>query len=107
MANYTNVILIVFISAVYLTGFFSAFNYNSDFGNLEVKEVTFFGEEKICGLIYRLKNSSELNPCPAVVLCHGISGSKQMMSGMALELARNGFVALTIDLIGHGSSSGA
>lgn len=107
MATLKNVLILVFISVVYLTGFFVASSYNSDFRNLEVKEVTILGEEKICGLSYRLKDSSELMASPAVVLSHGISGSKQMMSGMALELARNGIVALTIDLIGHGSSGGS
>jgi dienelactone hydrolase len=36
---------------------------------------------------------------PAVVLNHGISGAKEMMNGIDLELAKNGFVAVSIDLM--------
>jgi len=107
MTNHKNILILIFILVIYLTGFTLASFYNSDFGNLQVHKVTIFGQEKICGLSYRPKDSSELNAFPAVVLSHGISGSKQMMSAIALELARNGFVTLSIDLIGHGGSDGA
>lgn len=60
----------------------------------------------ICGLLYRPCEASSNNPLPAVVLVHGISSSKESMSSIALELARNGFVALTIDAVGHGDSGG-
>ena len=43
---------------------------------------------------------------PAVVLAHGVSNSREVMSGMALEMARGGVAALTIDLDGHGASGG-
>ncbi|MFB0503464.1 MAG: alpha/beta hydrolase, partial [Candidatus Bathyarchaeia archaeon] len=50
--------------------------------------------------------ATQENPLPAIVLVHGISGSKQMVSGIALELGRHGFVALAVDLVGHGNSEG-
>jgi dienelactone hydrolase len=37
---------------------------------------------------------------------HGIINAKETVSGFALELARRGFVSLSIDAVGHGNSGG-
>lgn len=39
---------------------------------------------------------------PAVVIAHGFAGSQQLMRPFALTLARNGYVAVTFDFLGHG-----
>ena len=39
---------------------------------------------------------------PAVVIAHGFAGSQQLMQSFALALARNGYVAVTFDFLGHG-----
>ena len=39
---------------------------------------------------------------PAVVIAHGFAGSQQLMQPFALTLARNGYVAVTFDFLGHG-----
>jgi uncharacterized protein len=57
--------------------------------------------------LYKPKTAVAENPAAAVVLAHGISGSKEMVSGIGLELSRRGFVALCLDLYGHGKSQGA
>lgn len=41
-------------------------------------------------------------PAPAVVIAHGFAGSQQLMLPFAVTLARNGYVAVTLDLLGHG-----
>ncbi|MFO1144514.1 MAG: alpha/beta fold hydrolase [Amaricoccus sp.] len=41
-------------------------------------------------------------PGPAVVIAHGFAGSQQLMQSFAITLARNGYVAVTFDLAGHG-----
>ncbi len=41
---------------------------------------------------------------PAVVLAHGFSGTSGMMSSLARALARSGYLALTLDLTGHGQN---
>ena len=100
------IIILITIMVIYLTALtFSSF-INSDFGKLEVTPIDIPGQEKIAALIYKPKEASETTPFPAIVLSHGVSGSKQMMSQIAIELAKNGFVALTIDLIGHGDTEG-
>lgn len=52
--------------------------------------------KQISGLLYRPNKATIENPLPAIILAHGISSSKQTLSGIALELARDGFVTLAI-----------
>jgi dienelactone hydrolase len=42
---------------------------------------------------------------PAVVIAHGFAGSQQLMQSFALNLARNGYVAITFDFPGHGRNT--
>ncbi len=39
---------------------------------------------------------------PIVVIAHGFAGSQQLMQPFAETLARNGYVAVTFDFLGHG-----
>lgn len=41
-------------------------------------------------------------PAPVVVVAHGFSGSRPLMQPFATTLARNGYVAVTYDSLGHG-----
>ena len=41
-------------------------------------------------------------PRPTVVIAHGFAGSQQLMQPFAVTLARNGYVAVTFDFLGHG-----
>ncbi|MBN1682433.1 alpha/beta hydrolase [Candidatus Bathyarchaeota archaeon] len=43
---------------------------------------------------------------PGILILHGISCTKEMLSGLALETTKAGFISLTIDLAGHGESGG-
>ena len=107
MLHSKQTIILIIIMVTYLNALtFSSF-INSDFGKLEVTSIDISGQEKIAALIYKPKEATETTPLPAIVLSHGVSGSKQMMSQIAIELAKNGFVALTIDLIGHGDTEGS
>jgi dienelactone hydrolase len=107
MLTLKSVIFLVCVLVIYVIGFGFAFLVNSDFGNLDVNRFSISGEQKIAALIYKPEDVSPICPVPGVVLCHGISGSKEMMSQIALELARNGFVAVMVDLVGHGDSGGS
>ncbi|MBO3753902.1 MAG: alpha/beta fold hydrolase [Candidatus Brockarchaeota archaeon] len=103
----TGCLALIVLAVVFLTGTAAAFIINNDFGRLEVKTVEIpDGEHYISGVLYRPRAAAEENPLPAVVLVHGISSAKESMSSIALELARRGFVALSIDVVGHGDSGG-
>lgn len=97
----------VVLASVFLFGTVVAISLNDDFGRLEITKVFIpNGALELSGLLYRPGYVSDAAPAPRIVLAHGLSEAKQMMSGIALELARNGFVALAVDLLGHGNSGG-
>ena len=78
---------------------------NDSNGQIEVEEISIpYGETHLKAVLYLPKSSTE--PLPGVVLAHGISNSKETMTGIALELSKRGIAALSIDLIGHGGSGG-
>ena len=39
---------------------------------------------------------------PVIVIAHGFAGSQQLMQPFAETLARNGYIAVTFDFLGHG-----
>jgi hypothetical protein len=41
-------------------------------------------------------------PAPITVIAHGFAGSQQLMQPFAETLARNGYIAVTFDFLGHG-----
>lgn len=41
-------------------------------------------------------------PAPVAVIAHGFAGSRQLMEGFAIALARAGYIAVAYDLAGHG-----
>ena len=41
-------------------------------------------------------------PAPVVLIAHGFAGSQQLMQPFAETLARNGYMAVTFDFLGHG-----
>lgn len=57
--------------------------------------------------IYTPKTATPQNPAPGVLLVHGLNNEKKYMANTALELARRGYVVLSMDQPGHGRSSGA
>ena len=51
--------------------------------------------------IFRLKGAGL---APVVVIAHGFAGSQELMQPFAVTLARNGYVAVTFDFLGHGKN---
>ena len=49
--------------------------------------------------VFRLSSSAR---APVVVIAHGFAGSQQLMQPFAETLARNGYVVVTFDFLGHG-----
>jgi dienelactone hydrolase len=91
-----------------LLAVFVALTLDSDFDRIEVTNVSIEDDDiELSGLLYRPKSAGAQKPAPAVVIAHGISGSKEMMSSIGLELARRGFVSLCLDLYGHSESQGS
>ncbi len=58
----------------------------------------------IQSLVYTPVDTS--SDCPGVVVGHGFCENKQYMQALAIELVKRGFVVVSIDFRGHGSSGG-
>ena len=56
--------------------------------------------------LYTPKTASAATPSPGVLIFHGLNNQKNYMSNTALELARRGYVVLSVDMSGHGFSNG-
>ena len=105
-------ILVIFLSS------FIASAIQSDGWQIEVTDlrnaenegtITVNGAEEevegivVSGILFKPKNASADNPLPAVVLTHGYLNNREMQLQNAIELARRGFVVLTVDREGHGN----
>ncbi|MCJ7770621.1 alpha/beta hydrolase, partial [Candidatus Bathyarchaeota archaeon] len=97
----------VFFISILILGVSLQLVLDSDFGRLEVRTVQITdGITELSGLLYRSYAASSQNQFPSIIIAHGISESKEMMSNLGLELARRDFVVLCLDLLGHGESGG-
>lgn len=56
------------------------------------------------GILFVPKTATADNKAPAVVLTHGYLNNRELQLQNAIELARRGFVVLTIDRGGHGNN---
>lgn len=78
-------------------------------GATKITEVTIFSDSgaRISAYVYTPSTATAKTPAPAVAMWHGLNNQKEYMDQTALELARRGFVVVSADQIGHGSSDGA
>ncbi len=81
----------------------------TDNGSVLVTETTIFGADghRISAQVYIPRDASAEHPLPGIAVWHGLNNQKEYMSNTALELARRGFIVISADQAGHGSSSGA
>jgi hypothetical protein len=95
--------------ALMLLGSLLANLVNSNGGATTVSEVTIFGTNgyQISAYVYTPSTATAQNPAPGVAMWHGLNNQKDYMDNTALELARRGFVVVSADMTGHGSSNGA
>jgi len=82
---------------------------HTDFGSTTVTEVTIaVGDgHQLSAFVYMPEGVSPQNPAPGIAMWHGLNNSKEYMSNTALEMARRGFIVVSADMAGHGSSNGA
>ena len=55
--------------------------------------------------LFRPATATRQQPAPAVLICPGFERSKETMASFSMELARRGFVVITIDPYNQGASS--
>ncbi|MBE0526323.1 MAG: alpha/beta fold hydrolase, partial [Candidatus Thorarchaeota archaeon] len=95
------IILIVGIVSTY------SFTYNADAGHpytIEHQTLVSGDGTLIQALVYTPVDTT--SDCPGVVVGHGFCENKQYMQLLSIELVKRGFVVVSIDFRGHGSSEG-
>jgi len=90
-----------------LFGSLLAMFIQTDFGKVEIKEVSFVTNDNavLAGMLYIPKTASAKNPRPAVVCVHGGNSTRHLQSAFAIELARRDYVVFAIDQTKNGLSS--
>ena len=98
-------LLIFYLTVVFLSSLFASL-VQSDFGSIDIEMISIVDEygNTITGKLYRPVSATWENPAPGVVICHGMNNDKDTEGPVALELARRGMVALTVDQHNHGDS---
>ncbi|MBD3157937.1 MAG: alpha/beta fold hydrolase [Candidatus Lokiarchaeota archaeon] len=96
-----SVALILLVSGTTL-----AWAVQNNFGGVVVTEVDFMAEDGslIHSTLQKPREADASNPLPGVLIIHGALQNKEWVMGFGIELSRRGFVALTIDVNGHGNS---
>lgn len=115
------IFLIVCLVVIFLSSF-AASAVQTDGWSVEVTDLrdaentgtkvitTADGEEEVdidgkvvSGILFKPEKASAENPLPAIVLTHGYLNNREMQLQNAIELARRGFVVITVDREGHGN----
>jgi pimeloyl-ACP methyl ester carboxylesterase len=91
---------------IMLSGTLLAANVQSGFGSIAVTEVDFQATDgsMIHSTLQKPNYATDSSPLPGVVVIHGSQQNKEWLMAFGIELARRGFVVLTIDANGHGNS---
>lgn len=84
----------------------ATYNETNESGESETKVVDYVETVKgkvVSGILFVPKEASKENKLPGVVLTHGYLNNRELQLPFAIELARRGFVVLTVDREGHGN----
>ncbi len=104
--NRRSAIVIAILLVVIFTCMIFANLIQTDFGNVEVTTSSFeYNGGELYYKLYKPESVSESNPAPAVLLLHGYQNDKETNAAYAVELARRGYVVLSLDEYGHGSTT--
>lgn len=102
----SNRLLLVCVSIVLVSSFVVA-QIQQPFGDVQVRDVktpTHNGQW-VAGDFSKPKSATSESPAPLIAVVPGFQRSKESLSNIAIELARRGFVALSIDPCAQGGSS--
>jgi dienelactone hydrolase len=104
--NKTSLAAIVLTMLLFSSAYFAR-QLDTDFGRLRTEVIRIpDGELTLSAILHIPLEAGSVNLKPAVAVTHGISSTKEMVDAISLELARRGFITLTLDLRGHGDSEG-
>jgi pimeloyl-ACP methyl ester carboxylesterase len=99
--------IVLILGLIIMTAGVSMAAYTQNgFGTVSVAEVDFPAADgsNIHATLQRPLYATGTDPLPGVVVIHGVMQSKEWLMAFGIELARRGFVVLTIDANAHGNS---
>ncbi|KAB2330351.1 serine aminopeptidase domain-containing protein [Bacillus mesophilum] len=100
------VILLVLSLLLILVGSFSASQFNSSSGDVDVSRIYFDTPRgELSGLLYKPEGSDE-QPRPTIIATHGYLNSGEMQDAQTIEMSKRGYVVLALDQYDHGHSTG-
>ncbi len=102
-----NVVLVCIALGLVLVGSLFASLFHSDFGRVNITEVTYITEDgaRFHSLLYVPDSATVENPAPAVIAAHGYNNTAEVQTINAVELSRRGYIVMAIDHYSHGDSS--
>ncbi len=106
MKKSTKILLAVSLCLCLISGIFAC-QVQSSFGSVIVEDFKVIVDDGryVNGQIYIPKNASPDNKLPLIVLSHGSYNNLEHQDQNMIELSRRGFVVISNDAYGHGSSS--
>lgn len=80
---------------------------DTNFGSIITKDIKILDNKgnTIGCTIFQPKTATTENPAPCVITLHGSYNGRESQNFISLELAKRGFVAITMDCDGHGDAS--
>ncbi len=102
----TLILLAVSLGLILVSGIFASM-LQTNFYNVEIEDIREdFGDGvQYSALLYKPEEADEDNPLPAVITSHGYLNNRELQAQNAVELARRGFIVLSVDRLGHGHSA--
>jgi hypothetical protein len=100
---------LIIIVAILLVCFIGQYVIVTDSGKVRVEDTQWVTDDgtSLHGKMYIPDSADAQNPAPAVVTCHGFNNTVGDMENNNIELSRRGYVVISVDMAGHGSSSTA
>ncbi len=107
MSRLKNPVVLLIISLLLIfVGSFSASQFNSSSGDVDVSRIYFDTPRgELSGLLYKPEGADE-QPRPTIVATHGYLNSAEMQDAQVIEMSKRGYVVLALDQYDHGHSTG-
>ncbi len=105
-ARTSNRLLLACVAIVLVASFFVS-QIQQSFGDVQLQSIKIPAQngQWVAGDLFKPKSATSDSPAPLIVVVPGFQRSKESLSNIAIELARRGFVALSIDPYAQGASS--
>jgi dienelactone hydrolase len=99
-------LFLIFSLILMASGIFLSVGVQRNFGQVEMSEFYIQADDgsNIFTTLQRPLYATSTDPLPGVVVIHGSLQNKEWLMAFGIELARRGFVVMTIDANGHGNS---